>query len=258
MKSSIKNCLRIGLVVASFLCIEFMGQHFSPKENVKNENKQVKYETAKVEEVNASVKENEKIEEIIIVDNQIKNNSTTGNTGQEGVIPSINVSDHEQKYIIPGVPMVQQRPELPTGCEITSVTMMLLYAGFKVDKCELAVEMPYDKSDPNKGFVGDPFKKSGWTIYPSALKGVIKNRTNSYVNLTGCSNSDLEQHIQKSRPVAVWGTFIGFKVHCMLLVGYDSENYYFNDPWTGRSAWPLDKATFNKHWEALGKLAVSY
>ena len=55
------------------------------------------------------------------------------------------------------VNLIKQMPELPTGCEITAVTMMLQYAGQPVDKVTLAHEMPYDASDWNKGFVGDPF-----------------------------------------------------------------------------------------------------
>ncbi|WP_252899057.1 C39 family peptidase [Secundilactobacillus odoratitofui] len=66
------------------------------------------------------------------------------------------------------VPLIAQRPELPTGCEITAVTMMLKYIGADVTKVQLAKEMPYDASDCDKGFVGDPFTDNGNSIYPPA------------------------------------------------------------------------------------------
>lgn len=56
---------------------------------------------------------------------------------------------------ISGVPLISQRPELPNGCEITAVTMMLQYAGAKVDKMQLAREMPRS-SNPEYGYIGQP------------------------------------------------------------------------------------------------------
>lgn len=64
--------------------------------------------------------------------------------------------------------VIGQNPELPTGCEITAVTMMLRYAGKDVNKIQLAREMPRS-NDGNKGFVGDPFSVTGWWISPLGL-----------------------------------------------------------------------------------------
>lgn len=254
MKSIIRKSLFIGLVAISFFDFGYIAHAYFSKENVKDDFKNIKSEKLVVDKKISDEAVIKKEETIPVA----KYSIDVELSSQEGQNPSLTVSKNVSSYLISGVPIIQQRPELPTGCEITCVTMMLLYEGFNVDKCELAVEMLYDEKDPSKGFVGDPFKKSGWTIYPSALKGIIRRRTDSFVNLTRCSNSDLEKQIQLNHPVTVWGKFNDFKLHCMLLVGYDSDNYYFNDPWTGRSSWPLDKVTFNQKWEALGKLAVSY
>lgn len=37
--------------------------------------------------------------------------------------------------------------------------------------------MKRHKSNPNYGFVGNPFSKSGWTIYPPALVNQVKKYT---------------------------------------------------------------------------------
>ncbi len=70
-------------------------------------------------------------------------------------------------------PLIGQRPELPTGCEITATTMMLQFAGANVTKLSLAKEMPRS-SNPNKGFVGSPYSTSGWYIYPAGLMSLVK------------------------------------------------------------------------------------
>ncbi|WP_252903924.1 C39 family peptidase [Secundilactobacillus oryzae] len=92
------------------------------------------------------------------------NHTYTAWMHQNGIVKSF-------RYL--SVPLIAQRPELPTGCEITATAMMLNYAGAKVSKMTLAKEMPRS-SNPNKGFVGSPYSTSGWYVYPGGLKGIVK------------------------------------------------------------------------------------
>lgn len=46
---------------------------------------------------------------------------------------------HEK--ILLDVPVLLQFPELPRGCEVTSLAMMLNYAGIQVDKLTLATKV---------------------------------------------------------------------------------------------------------------------
>ncbi len=46
-----------------------------------------------------------------------------------------------KKVILANVPLIQQLPELDRGCEVTSLAMMLQYAGVSVDKMTLANEI---------------------------------------------------------------------------------------------------------------------
>ncbi len=80
-------------------------------------------------------------------------------------------------------PVINQYPELPSGCEVTSLAMLLQFNGINKNKIELAEEMPIDptpiqwRSDgsiaywgnPNTGFVGNAAGESrGYGIYHGA------------------------------------------------------------------------------------------
>ena len=130
------------------------------------------------------------------------------------------------------VPLIGQRPQLPTGCEVTATTMMLQYAGAKVTKTSLANEMPRS-SNPNKGFVGSPYSKSGWWIYPKGLMPLVKKHVGSATNLTGASFNQLKAKINVGHPVVVWVANVdGFVNHAITLTGYSKTRAYYNDPWT--------------------------
>jgi uncharacterized protein YvpB len=158
------------------------------------------------------------------------------------------------------VPLIGQLPELPTGCEITAVTMMLNYKGCNVDKVTLANEMPRtEKKDPNLGYVGDPFTSEGWTIYPPALMNLVQKYAGSVVNLTGASNTDLEKHLLNHKPVVVLVSSLhGFTVHALTLTGFDQEYYFYNDPWTSEKDVKMKKDRFNEIWNGQSKRALSY
>lgn len=133
------------------------------------------------------------------------------------------------------VNLIKQLPELPTGCEITAVTMMLRYAGKAVNKVALAHEMPYDPTDCNKGFVGDPFTEDGDSIYPPALLDLVTKYAGNAFDLSGDSIEQLNQYLfDTQHPIIVWvGQFDGFSTHALVMTGFDASQIYYNDCWTG-------------------------
>lgn len=85
--------------------------------------------------------------------------------------------------------VICQRPEMPTGCEITAVTMMINFAGKNITKDQAAKIMPRSLN-PNKGFIGSPYKKFplGFWVAPNGVKPVVKHYLGTATNMTGCSN----------------------------------------------------------------------
>ncbi|ARM71657.1 hypothetical protein LMxysn_0022 [Listeria monocytogenes] len=163
------------------------------------------------------------------------------------------------KIVQMNVPLIVQRPQLPTGCEITNIAMILRYAGKNVDKVKLAKEMKRHKSNPNYGFVGNPFSRSGWTIYPPALVNQVKKYAGSAKNMTGTNLGGIKNQLNKKRPVVAWvSNFHGFSVHAITITGYDKNNFYYNDSWSGKKNARISQSYFNTCWSKQAKRAISY
>ncbi|WP_194841346.1 C39 family peptidase [Salinibacillus xinjiangensis] len=191
-------------------------------------------------------------------------------------------------------PLVSQMPELPRGCEVTSLAMLLGHAGVQVDKMTLAKEIkkdptPYTKKNgqvhfgnPYDGFVGDmySFDNPGLGVYhgPIAELGE-KYLPGRIVDLTGQSFDAVYQQLDKGKPVWVettswfsyvpesewytWNTPSGkikitYKLHSVLVTGYDENYIYFNDPLANQKNRKVNKKDFITGWKQIGNQAISY
>lgn len=198
-----------------------------------------------------------------------------------------------QQQVILDAPVIQQNPELKYGCEVTSLAMLLQHAGIDADKTNLAQRMvtdpdPLEQSDsgdilrwgnPHDGFVGDVSGTNrGYAIYAKPLQNLMQqylpDRT---VNLTGRPFEDLIEQIRKGKPVVVWTTAhyspprqweqwshddqqikATMEEHAVLLVGFDLQHVYVNDPLTGDKARKTPRDPFVEAWKQLGSQALSY
>lgn len=128
--------------------------------------------------------------------------------------------------VIQNFDIIYQEPELPTGCEITALTMALSYSGCNVDKYTMATEYlpctPYDfeygedgnmyGSSPEQYFIGDPTSVYGYVCGTTP----IVTAANSYlqsagsklraVDITGSSPGELYELVDKGYPIVVWVT----------------------------------------------------
>lgn len=197
-------------------------------------------------------------------------------------------------YTISDFEIIYQNPELPTGCEITALTMVLNYYGYTVDKTTMASEyLPITTystyygddqrlygPDLENNFVGDPFSELG-TVCGA---GAIVTAANCYLedqestmyakNITGCNVEWLYQYVSKGNPVVVlvtigmedryptigWYTENGDYVdwstndHGSVLIGWDEENVTIACPILGIETYSREQ--FEKVFVERGRKAV--
>lgn len=196
------------------------------------------------------------------------------------------------KYIL-DVPLVKQNPELKYGCEVTSLTMMLLYAGVNTNKMELYTYIKKDNDplhrsasgdilrwgNPADGFVGDMTgKRAGYAVFDKPMEELVNRYLpNRAVNLTNRGFDEVLQHVAYGYPVVVWTTgdyrlpnrpeswlhgnqtiTSPLDLHAVVLVGFDAQNVYINDPLSGKKQCPVNKLQFIETWKAMQSRAVSY
>ncbi|KIV62542.1 hypothetical protein SZ39_5649 [Bacillus mycoides] len=191
--------------------------------------------------------------------------------------------------MLSNVPLIQQLPELDRGCEVTSLAMMLQYAGVSVDKMKLANEIKKVnfmedgvRGNPNEGFVGNiyTFSESGYGVYHGPLFQLAKKYLpNKAVDLTGKSIEEIYKSVKAGHPVVMitnatyapldedefttWETNSGdvsitYNEHCIVLVGYDKESVYIRDPLDDSLDVKVPRGKFEQAWVQMGSQAISY
>ena len=182
--------------------------------------------------------------------------------------------------VIQNFDIIYQEPELPTGCEITALTMVLNYSGCNADKYVMATEYlpctPYDfeygedgnlyGSSPEQYFIGDPTSVYGYvcgtTPIVTAANNYLKDSNSKLraVDMTGTSPQELYELVDKGYPVVVWVT-IGMVErsdieswngndgkqydwcmddHCADLIGYSADTVTIADPISGLVEYPRE------------------
>lgn len=119
---------------------------------------------------------------------------------------------------------IQQLPELPSGCEITSATIVLNYYKYNVNKMEMLKYLPIDRLDDNvavspyEAFIGHP-TEDGYGCYAPVIEKAINsyfdeiNETSNIAkDISGSSPKELYKYVSKGIPVIVWVT-INMKSH---------------------------------------------
>lgn len=187
---------------------------------------------------------------------------------------------------------LNQYPQLPNGCEVTSLSMLLAKIGHPVNKVKLAHMEPTDPTkrtfkpngtttfwgNPNVGFVGSPFERDkGYGIYHGPITKLLDEIVpGQAVDLTGKPFARILQSVASGIPVVVWDTAtfkptnswtgwntpegrikITLQEHAVLLVGYDSTQLFVNNPLNGEKAEPVNRSNFIAAWKQLGEQAVT-
>ncbi len=188
------------------------------------------------------------------------------------------------------VPAICQYPQLPTGCEAVAATMVLQYYGENIPAQKFAAdwlecnENFYSSGgkrygpDPDKVFAGNPFTKNSYGCFAEPIINAINNNSTS-CTAKKITNKSLEQlcaeYIDKDKPLLVWAT-MNMKEssdgntwylengesfswiageHCLAMVGYNDDYYFFNDPMYGITI-AYKKSVSEKRFAELGRQAV--
>lgn len=200
-----------------------------------------------------------------------------------------------QEYRIDGFPIIWQMPELPTGCEITALTMALQYYGYDVDKIRMASDyLPtvgtgnyYGDdgklygNDLNKYFIGNPFTEDGIICGTGAIISAAdvylesQESTMRSVDRTGSSPEELYELVSQDIPVVVWvtigmqdrytakgwytenGDYVDWSTndHGAVLIGYTEDSVIIADPISGETEY--DRNQFEKVFESRSAQCIT-
>lgn len=211
--------------------------------------------------------------------------------GQEYVVFETYTAGDEQHL---SIPVVMQKPELPHGCEITSLTAVLNYFRFHVTKTDMANHyLPKQEfkikngkkvgPDPHNAFAGNPADlKNGMYVFAepivTAAKQVAKDKQIPLhvYNVSGQSKETLLHYVKRGIPVVVWVTLDLSKprtygswiiegtdtkheafvnLHAVVLTGYADGKVFVMDPLHGYLS--HDEELFFSSYKELGSQAVA-
>lgn len=190
------------------------------------------------------------------------------------------------------VPYISQEGTIPTGCESVSAVMLLKYYQYNI-KVDQFVSKYLDHGDlywedgvlygphPNEAFIGDPYSSNGYGCYAPVIKKAFDKILDAgqYAKVSTTESLDqlVETYVKNDIPVLVWATMNMKEVtngtvwtvpstgkkfqwkkgeHCLVLVGYDEENYYFNDPFQSNGTIAFSKSLSQRQFAALGSQSI--
>lgn len=195
-----------------------------------------------------------------------------------------------QQEVLLDVPYISQQ-DYPTGCESISAVMLLQYWEIDITVDEFidgyleCGETRWENGEligpsPNDKFVGDPRKSSGYGCYAPVIEKAYQKLLDEHrvQNLTGGNLSEIAtQYLDQGVPVLIWATIEmesayptdswineadGSTVqwlaneHCMVLVGYNNDVYYCNDPYNGNGVKAYSRALLKNRFAQMGRQAL--
>lgn len=208
--------------------------------------------------------------------------------------PEFEPEPKPRESIIENFPIIWQMPELPTGCEVTALTMVLRFYGYGVSKTEMAGQhlptvspyLSYGEDgtlygpDLNRYFVGDPFSDWGYICGAPAILTATSNFLleqgggHTALDLTGAAPEELYTLVAQGTPVVVWvtiemadrytpdgwytetGEYVDWSTndHGAVLIGYSDETVTIADPISGQIEY--SRRQFESVFESRGRQCV--
>lgn len=211
---------------------------------------------------------------------------TSNSASSGGTISAVVNTGGTMAHEISGFPVVYQNPELPTGCEVTALTMLLNYYGYPVSKTTMASNyLPQVASgytgrvDLDYYFCGNPYGVGigcGAGALVTAANRFLADSGSALcgVDLTGASADTLYGYVSEGMPVVVmvtigmanrkavkgWHTTEGKYVtwsdndHGLVLIGWDANSVKVACPLFGIKTY--SRAQFEKIYVGRGCKAM--
>lgn len=197
-------------------------------------------------------------------------------------------SSLKSEIMIDNVKVIPQRPELPRGCEVTSLSVLLdYYMENAPDKTTLSTQIKQSTvertvvdgfvqfSNMHEEFAGsmNDVAKDGLGVYIGPIRQLAQSYVGDHaVDITGVSFKQLLTFLSLEKPILiiisnryqavsdyakeVWKTPSGYmevtyQEHSVVLIGFDEDYIYYSDPSKGI----IDKKpknTFEAAWVSMG------
>lgn len=193
------------------------------------------------------------------------------------------------------MPVIMQKPELPNGCEITSLTAVLNFYGYTADKLDMADNyLPKEGwvrkdgklygPNPDKAYAGDPRLQPGgfFSFAPpivDAAEAYIADNGGSHTvtDITGSTREEIVEKLMQGIPVVAWTTLdmsapkIGYSwyfndtgelynapinLHVVVLNGYDADTNTLHIMNPLEGQVSSSADTFFKSYELMGSHAL--
>ena len=190
------------------------------------------------------------------------------------------------------VPYLDQSGAYPTGCESVSAVMLLQYLGYDIS-VDTFIEQYLEKEDfeeregvwygpdPRTHFCGSPYDEDSFGCYAPVICKALEKILGDVYEVSDRTGTEIDilirEYIDREMPVVFWAcinmrepitgpqwklketgetfTWISNE-HCMLLVGYDEEGYYFNDPYDNNGVIRYPKDVVKDRYKAQHMQAV--
>ncbi|MBP2028620.1 uncharacterized protein YvpB [Acetoanaerobium pronyense] len=190
------------------------------------------------------------------------------------------------------VDIVMQNPELPNGCEITSLTAVLNFHGYDISKTHMADnyldKVPFSRvngklygGNPYEAFAGDPTHSSGFFVYGPPIAKAANNYfqdiqgNNNAIDISGSTSEEIIEYLNQGLPVVIWVTldlshprlnyswyikesndkFIApVNLHAVVLKGYSDGYVHIMDPLKGHVTHEINR--FFLSYNELGSHSV--
>lgn len=230
---------------------------------------------------------------LILLLTKYEENNSENKGNRDSYPPSEDVEepqrvDQEKNDIYIPVDVVLQHPELPNGCEITSLTSILNYYGYPVTKTEMSdtylPKQPFRRVDdklyganPFQAYAGEPRNVEGYFSYAPPIVEAANRYFHALgeeahsIDISGSSRQEIMGLLDKGIPVVIWATldlsqprlteswyfhdskehFLApSNLHAVVLNGYSGNLVHVMDPLKGHMS--HDANAFFHSYGALG------